>query len=286
MDSPAISSKKCLTDYFQNQSGEFSESFIACRESISADTIHDLRLSLKNLHALFILLSTLDTRRKRKPKFPVPLGRLFSNLGKIRDLQIIEQELKLQEKVLDTRLKKLKSRMKKAGSARTRNMKPMLKNLQFRAEISRINQYLDEIIAHYKDDEALYKNIKSNLQGSWKKILIQLRHRHTQKNLHLVRIQIKRLGYMASVVREDENLISGMPFRLEMLDEFQQLLGNWHDQVVVYNRISKEMQKKRTKKQMKLFFLLGSIKKKRGRMSRRVSVFCSKQSFRPYRRAG
>jgi CHAD domain-containing protein len=276
MDPHELSFKQLLDDYFQRLSREFSASFIACQKSFNRKNIHDLRLALKNLYALFHLINLLNTRRRRKPLFPGPLEKLFDHLGKIRDLQIMEEELRIHEEELNTRFRKQKSKIKQQQSQRTEKILPLLMNLKFGIEINRIHAYLNEVCSLYRDEKHLLATFRSHLLKSWKKIQIQLKHKHTQKNLHMIRIQIKHLGYMASVFRQEEQLISGLPFRFEALDEFQELLGLWHDQVVFYNRIKDEMTANQGKRRMKLYFLLGTIRKKRGKMSRRVSLYCAK----------
>jgi len=276
MDSHELTFKQLLDAYFLSRSREFSASFIACQKSFNRKNIHALRLALKNLYALFHLINLLNTQRRRKPLFPEPLEKLFDNLGKIRDLQLMEEELRMNEKVLNTRFRKQKSKIKQQQSERTENILPLLMNLKFGIEINRIQAYLSEVFCLYKDEEHLPATFHSHLLKSWKQILVQLKHKHTQKNLHMIRIQIKHLGYMASVVRQEKQLISDLPFSFEALDEFQELLGLWHDQVVFYNKIKDEMTGNQGKRRMKLYFLLGTIRKKRGRMSRRVSLYCAK----------
>lgn len=276
MDSREITLKQLLADYFQGRSHEFSASFIACQKSFNRRNIHDLRLALKNLQSLFLLLNLLNTQRKRKPLFPGSLEKLFDNLGKIRNLQIMDEELRMHEKVLNTRFRKQKSKIKKQIYKRTGNIMPLLLNLKFGIEISRIRAYLDEMVSLYRDEEHLMGTIRAHMLRSWKQIRVQLKHKHTQKNLHMIRIQIKHLGYMTSVLRQEKPLISDLPFRFETLDEFQELLGLWHDQAVFYNKISDELKGHQGKHLMKLYFLLGSIRKKRGRMSRRVSLYCKR----------
>ena len=281
MDQTELTVKQLLIEYFRNQSREFSSSFIACQRSINRGNIHALRLSLKNLHALFLLLNILNTRRRRKPSFPTQLDKLFEQLGKIRDLQIMEKELQYHEIVLNTRFRKLKTKLKKQQSERTENIRPVLKNLKFGIEINKIADWLQEVVSLYEDDEHLVINIRTHLLKSWKQILVQLKHKHTQKNLHLIRIHIKHLGSMTSVIKQEQRLIFDLPFRLNTLDEFQELLGSWHDQAVFYNKIKGDMARNPARKQMKLYFLLGSIKKKRGRMSRRVSIYCARILKKP-----
>lgn len=281
MDTTEITLKQLLADYFQNRSREFSSSFIACQKAFNRKNIHDLRLALKNLHSLFILLNLLNTQRKRKPLFPQPLEKLFDNLGKIRDLQIMDAELRIHEKVLNTSFSRQRSKIKKQQSERTGNVMPLLMKLKFGIEINRVRDYLDEVVGLYSDDAHLSATIRTHLFRSWKQIRIQLKHKHTQKNLHMIRIQIKHLGNMTSVVRQEQQLICDLPFRVKTLDEFQELLGLWHDQVVFYNKIKDELKDNKGKRQMKLYFLLGSIRKKRGRITRKVSLYCSRILKKP-----
>lgn len=265
-----------LHDYYYSQCLKFSASFLACQNSFNRKNIHDLRLALKNLHSFFLLLNLLNIQRKRKPLFPEQLEKLFDNLGKIRDLQIMDQELSTHEKALNTFFDKLKSKIKRRQSERTRDIMPLLKNLKFGIELNRIKAYLREVVSLYEDEKSLFETIRSHLLKTWKQIRIQLKHKHTRKNLHLIRIRIKHLGYMTLVVKKEEPLIRELPFRIEMLDEFQELLGSWHDQVVFYNKILDEMKDEQNKHRMKIYFLLGSIRKKRGRMSRKVSFYCAR----------
>jgi CHAD domain-containing protein len=64
------------------------------KESFTTETIHDLRVEIKKLHALFELLEHCHDNFKMKRLFK-PFRHLFRQTGKVREIQVEEELLKM-----------------------------------------------------------------------------------------------------------------------------------------------------------------------------------------------
>jgi CHAD domain-containing protein len=274
MESKKMTLIESLEHFYTEQAYHFSAAFMNCRTGLTNRAIHDLRLALKNLNALVQMLMEMDTSR-RVIKFDMPprLERLFKLLGAIRDLQNLESELKKQEKKLKTGFGKFRKHFKKQKLDTVKKLGPLLGSLEIGAELLKIREYMEKVLRRYGDEEILKKKIVRYVEKSWTQIRQMLKARHTVRNLHAIRISLKHLYYILSVVKSDKEIIRNFPFRIELLDPFQELLGNWHDSTVFRDKIRNIAGKKgkRHPNLMKISFLESNIAREQMRLKRFIN---------------
>ncbi len=210
-----------LTGYYAEQ----QEICLQCLSSYSGnkEQLHRLRVAIKKIKAVFKLTNALHKKFKYKKAF-APYRPVFKAAGPIREEQLLDDKLK---------------GLIKTGKAQQRAAVIKRLNQQFRKQIagfvagmgqtSKTEDALGSLsgkkVANYCS--ALLKKI----QKSWLKL-------KSEKDFHEMRKELKQLQYCVQLLpkKQREEIISSK--KLERLDELQDTIGKWHDNVLVLDKLS------------------------------------------------
>ena len=217
-----IMSKK-LKRYFNHQVAEIKSFFQRVNANITDEDIHNVRLSIKKVKALFTLINAIVPSFKMD-KLLIPFEELFDHAAKIREAQ-------LQYSMLP---------QLPAGPVTT----------SYRAHVNRqASQGKKELVAYC--DESTWKSLKGKAKKAAKKIsaasdskAIRFMKKQKKKlyktfeakpvhaaNLHDTRKSIKDLRYYESMLQKKSSNI--------FTDAFQELIGRWHDKLVLLNGLQR-----------------------------------------------
>ena len=199
--------------YYQKQANSLFDYFNKPPKTFSENDFHAMRVVIKRMKALLDLLNKAEPRVHRKKYFD-PFKAIFEQAAKIREPQV---KLKLLAHYRNSSIEKLKRELsRQIASEKLKFSKMMkvslLKELQ--KSTSRIERYLDEAdrksIAHYLDKKTKVvqklgsdKNLKPN-------------------GVHELRKRIKEIYYLQKMLEKKGH-------RFARTDDFQELLGKWHD---------------------------------------------------------
>ena len=203
---------------------------------------HALRVDIKRIKALMFLISANCTDFKRKKQFK-PFRKLFRQAGIVRELQ-------LQETIL-----------KKYGPEASLTMYFNHMDLELQQE-----QQLFFKLNNLKIRKPLKTKAKKivaalgNIKGGFVKKYLQEKRADIRSllateilqehDVHLLRKKVKELYYLQMIFQPENN-------QLDIADDFQELLGQWHDcQVIRQDLLADAQNHKRPPEEIKAIMAL------------------------------
>jgi len=223
-----IKDASVIKAYFQKQVNTVECILKKTHQKISKEDIHKLRIAVKKIKALSTLILFCQPAFKVR-KFMKPFNRIFKVAGQIRELQLeISRLRKMQLGPLKDYLHHLETRLKKKKHLFfTLSNKKLRRKLQKRSkkiiplfdEVSKtsVNRFLEE-----KRNEISKLLVSENLK---------------EKQAHELRKRLKELYYTKFLFGTKDK-------RSTNIDGFQQLLGQWHNDVVLKDGLQKALDKK------------------------------------------
>lgn len=205
--------KKCL-----NRIGK-----ILKQDDFTEETVHQLRVEIKKIRALFILLHHID-RKFPTHKFYKPFETIFEMAGKTRAVQVEEKLLKeyifnssdLYLAQLQTLVLKKSDRLKKAASS------------DAIAKLDRGKKAIAPFL-----NKVTEKRVQHFLKTSGKKLNGLLKRKiFKEQDLHALRKHLKSFYFIAKIGYE--NMIIPEPW-----SKLLELLGEWHDEQVAIEHLRK-----------------------------------------------
>ncbi len=192
----------------------------------SKEQLHRLRVAIKKIKAVFKLANALDKRVKYDKAF-APYRAVFKAAGPIREEQLLHEELKA---------------LIKTGQVKSHA-----------AIINRLNQQFGKQIAGYIDnisqraekaEKSLHALPEMEVAGYCGSLLKKLHKRwpklQTKKDYHEVRKELKQLQYCVQLLSKSERKDVISAKKLLRLDELQETIGKWHDNVLILVRLSQD----------------------------------------------
>lgn len=214
---------KELEKYYENHHRHISELSDIPPKKFTQENFHKLRVELKKLNALFDIINYCSINFKRKKSFK-SYKLLFKQAGKVRELQLEENLLKIH----DTRnsLKKFRANLKHLRSQEQEKYF----ELRERVTISRDKNIILLLAAIDKE------SIQNYLSKKEEKISQLLLKKNTDEDeLHELRKRLKLMNYiLVSLNKKKEN---------KERENLAELLGKWHDCQVMEESFGKAIKK-------------------------------------------
>jgi len=214
----------CLEVYRRKLVREINLEFRTILNDSGEEPVHDFRVGVKRLTALYFFLQSVDPGIKAK-KILKPYRGLFKAIGNVRDLHIA-QNLLSQLGTSKIQINKLR----RSERPYYRSFKSIVNDLK----ISGIR--VPTIPSLSISDRSILTSKKSYLLGLLSKIC-SVERRMTQKEWHRKRIVLKRYHHTLDAFQYcpgnqlDEE-------ELKQMRMLEQLLGDWHDRVITLELIS------------------------------------------------
>lgn len=195
-------------------------------EKITEEDYHDLRVDIKKLKALMALLNFCARSFNKKTLFH-PFVPIFRQAGKIRELQLeigTLKEFNLYDALTRYRLtleRQLRIEKRKFNDLNGPWMKEGISG-----SIHSLSHFF--VKASHSEIEEFLEKQKSGLHR------LLLVRTLDEDEIHLLRKKIKEYYYTARIFSPDNE-------QFEKIDRFQLLLGDWHDTVIMQQRLHKAM---------------------------------------------
>ena len=214
-------------EYFLQQHTVCCQLLRTCNFEKNSEDLHQLRVSIKKIKAILCLLNDLQADFKFKTCF-APYKNIFKHLAPIR-----EEFLQIERLKNDTGNRQIKSKR----SARVSKLIKGFKNASS-AYLKDIEIILPVILKHLRNLK--YKTILPYCQKLLKHLKKQWKNIDNDDKLHRYRKQLKQLLYCSKLLtaKERSQLISAE--KLKNIDMLQNIIGQWHDNILLLNRISKD----------------------------------------------
>lgn len=225
---------KKLKKFFRKRNKKIDQLFKKNARTFSISDFHELRVEIKKIKALFTFIDFCSPHFKWKPSFK-PYKIIFAKAGNVRELQLEEKEL---------------------GNNSARNLlKDYLLHLR-KLKIQAQKDFFENITADLKESiENSFDKIKPFLSKTNKKkasIYLEKKGRQIEKlsgkkilktnKLHEFRKHLKTFGYTRTML--DKNLPDK---KLNRSENFQELLGKWHDKEIINSHLEKVIKSNKIK---------------------------------------
>lgn len=203
-----------VTNFFRKQTDELLLSFEKTVESFTENDFHLVRIDIKRIKALLTLLKEVHPKFNRKKYFS-PFKVIFRQAGKIRDLQI--QLIMVKANPLNSPIEKFEQELSRQISTEKKKLSILIKPSLIR-DLRRKTSTLTDYLSHIRG-----KAVKRYLKKKEKTIHQLLSPVELKPSgIHELRKRIKELYYLQKMM-EPKNI------RVINTDQFQELLGKWHD---------------------------------------------------------
>ena len=238
-----------LVKYYDKLWREYRRYLNRILHSTDADTIHELRIVIKKIRALFHLLtfSNFDF-----DKHFAPMATIFKAVGKIRDIDVTLQSLTLIAK--DSSAAEFKNITKLLQKKRRSNIPPAKR---IAGDLLR-SKYSFDSEAELRYTATIDKTVKLYFRQLQKEIENEIRKRLTDKRLHNIRKLYKEYLFVSKA--------AAMRFKnLPQVNKLQKRIGEWHDLLIAV-RTAKDIVKERSRKET----FLGSLKKEEKKFKKKA----------------
>jgi CHAD domain-containing protein len=214
-----------ILNYWRAELKIFDKNLLSLRKQLTADAIHDLRVSIKKLRSCLKLYLHLADRTYEKKIF-VDTSDLFSVLGKHRNIEIGKNLLKsLVEEdaaLLHSMLVYLQLLQDQAGEY----CKQFLDKFE-RKELDELTNELETDLENYNGEEmvdATHHFLLSSMEEAKDEL------KHFKERSHLIRKRLKDIYYQATIF--DDEILFSKP-QLKTIHKILDHLGNIQDHEVV-----------------------------------------------------
>lgn len=193
-------------------------------QEFTTEDFHMLRLCIKKIKAVLSFLSFYDPDFS-KEKYYKPYKNLFSHAGEVREIQIQQSQLEkytsnpLLAKYFDELSNDLRHHEAAFAELIDQKLRKKIKSNAKKVE-SFFQKAAQKLMTEYLMEE------QSRIQQLMKADKL------AKKDVHDLRKQIKDIFYLQKIFQPKDN-------RLVVADEFQEMLGQWHDNRVLAKDILK-----------------------------------------------
>ncbi len=236
--------RRGIPDYFLLQKRNIGHYLRLCVERAEAEPVHQLRVSVKKMRAVFKLVEVLLPADEPVKKRDVSsLRRLFKLAGAIRDSQVqkamllkLEKETNCDYHDYSKYLERLEARSIKKFHTAVEMMKDIRMSKE---ETVMINETLSGSAGEFIERQG--KQLLSKLFKKFKKLAT--RNPGTPE-LHKMRMLLKQIRYIIAAVKKDTIAFNEYQEKINSLKKAETRLGKWHDRVVSLEILARYIRKK------------------------------------------
>lgn len=266
--------KELLKTYYSEQRHNLEESIARADEKDNMKTIHQLRLSIKKIRALYSFVWYIHPKKKTGKKSLNKLKRIYKPAGDIRDTQVHLE-------IIENYKKRLLIDFKDYTDFYQNYEREKLNELKFQIQyfdnqpLNKLEKKLNKVL-----DNISEKELKSKSKQVFEDKLEIIRElnkipTNKDKNLHQIRKYLKEARYLISIFNGNTSESETFKISLDRLKQIEQTVGKWHDQVNAllftnyYLSNSKKLSKAETER---VEILETSIKKYKSLLLRRIKL--------------
>lgn len=224
--------KTLFIQYYESLLDTFTKYLHKVAEDAQTEDIHQLRVSIKKLRAIWTLTELVSDRKWKKKKHFALFNKLFSTAGKLREAQINQElirnyssrleDYKLQLGMIEFKqLKKLKKRIKQFDQARLEDLNRTL--------IKKINTISDDyVLTIAKQHVSAFKLNTTGLEED----------SDNNDQLHDIRIALKAIQEILFIIKKLGNSKDSEK-KLKKIKVLNEAIGTWHDYDVLIDSLQK-----------------------------------------------
>jgi CHAD domain-containing protein len=239
--------EKLLLEYCIQQHSNIAHYLNLCVERAEAESVHQLRVSIKKFRAVSKLLEYLMPEAGRENKQQLgKLRELFKLAGQLRDSQVhmilfnyYKTELNIEDTGFEYFLKKNEMSALRKFLAGFSLFNKTIANQPFH----KLNLKKTEL----DTAESLRPGASKLLEKRLKKLRKTVLAAENDRILHNARIQLKQIRYMLGILTMQDSFFEKYDIAMTGLRVAEIQLGRWHDLVVFRVTLNKYLKRKQKK---------------------------------------
>jgi len=220
-----------LINYFEKQQQLFTEYYNESRKYYAINSVHEMRLCMKRLRALFLFFEALEPDVINTKIMLSGFRKLFKLAGHIRDIQIqkklalhLESEMNVSFSEYIHYLNKNEKKAIKAFEKKMHGYEP-------EQDFKMIRNIISETLSNYPSDDISVRGQEIILDKFLLVNKMILKKLNTVQ-LHTVRTKLKQIAYLLKIWKGHDNVTQVIPVERYDLQMVEIKLGQWHDYVV------------------------------------------------------
>lgn len=240
-----MATHESIQEYYLHQQSNIEHYLELCMDSADAESIHELRLSIKKLRAFNILAKQLfEADFSNHFHIKHRIKELYKLAGELRDTQVQMNMLVVfeeQEGIDYPEFRNwLLTREKKKISRFKRKSKHVVPLSTASRNLNKINKMLTQT-----SDEAVLACMEEALISLFLKARKLSEGNITNENMHRIRINTKQLRYILNIAK---NCFPDFEFKMisaDSLRDIEAAAGFWHDSLIRVEYLGKCLEKVR-----------------------------------------
>ncbi len=266
--------KQVLTEYYNDQKVKLEENLRKIDNRDNVEVIHQIRLSVKKIRALYSFIWHLSPEKKTGKKSLKIIQRLYKPAGVMRDIQVHLELVRNYEKRYAINFEDYTTFYQNREKEKNAELIQLAREFAMEP-LDELNLKLKKILDNSNEEEL--KSKATGLLEDKMEIIRNLNKLPTNKdkNLHNIRRYLKEIWYLLGIFDSYIPESGAIKVSLLRLKQIEQTLGKWHDQVNALNFLEIYNNEKETKDktvQAKFNMLNKAISRYKGLLYKRTKL--------------
>lgn len=227
-----------LINYFEKQQQLFTEYYNESSKGYTINSVHEMRLCMKRLRALFIFLEALEPDLISTKIILSGFRKLFKSAGNIRDIQIQKKIALHFEQELHTSFPEYISFLNKNEKKAIRAFEKRMRGYEPEKDFTLLRNIISDTLSTYPSEDISIRG--SEIIFDKFSLVNTMAHKKlTPVQLHSIRTKLKQIAYLLKIWKEHDNVTQAIPVDRSYLQMIEIKLGQWHDYEVAQVFIKK-----------------------------------------------
>jgi CHAD domain-containing protein len=225
-----------LINYFEKQQQLFTEYYNESRKDYTTNSVHEMRLCIKKLHALFLFFEALEPDVISTKVMLSNFRKLFKLAGHIRDIQIQKKLALHLEKEIDASYSEYIRYLNKNEKKAIKAFEKKMHGYEPEQDFAMLRNIISETISTYPSENISLRG-QTIILDKFNLVKKMTRGKLNTAQLHSVRTKLKQIAYLLKIWKGHDNVTHIIPVERINLQIIEIQLGQWHDYVVAQTYI-------------------------------------------------
>jgi len=225
-----------LINYFEKQQQLFTEYYNESCACYTINSVHEMRLCMKRLRALFLFLEALEPDIISTKIMLSCFRKLFKRAGHIRDIQIQKKLTLHLEQDLHASFSEYIHYLNKNEKQAIRAFEKKMHGYEPETDFALIRNIISDTLSAYPSEDISLRG-KEIIFDKFTLVKNMCHKKLTANQLHTVRTKLKQISYLLKIWKGHDNVTQAIPVDRSFLQIVELKLGQWHDYVIAQSFI-------------------------------------------------
>ena len=220
-----------LINYFEKQQQLFTEYYNESRRDYTINSVHEMRLCMKRLRALFLFFEALEPDVISTKVMLSGFRKLFKMAGHIRDIQIQKKMALHFEKELNVSYSEYIHYLNKNEKRAIQAFEKKMHGYEPEKDFAMLRNVISETLSTYPSDNISLRG-QQIILDKFTLVRKMTKGKLNTTQLHSIRTKLKQISYLLKIWKGYDNVTRIIPVERVHLQMVEIKLGQWHDYVV------------------------------------------------------